>query len=487
MPRKLHLLLILFILLLPPGTTLAADLSTSILSAVPVWVTEGGDSGVEYGISVSSAGDINQDGYPDAIVGAQKFLIDSERTGAAFVFLGGPAGLSPVYHRRLSTLDAGSYFGAAVSGAGDVNGDGYPDVIVGAPHYHEVSGYEGAAYLYLGSKDGLSAVPAWSKSILAADAQFGSAVSGAGDVNRDGYADVLVGAQTFTDGQINEGAVFLFLGSAGGLAADPVWSFQSDQAAAQLGLVVTGGCDFNMDGYADAAVSAPYYDQGVTDAGMVWVFLGGPAGLSGLPVWSAAGEQADARFGSALSCSGDPDANGYPDLLVGARGHDTFQDGSLVMLDAGAAFLFYNTDGVLATTAGWQASGDQAAAGFGVSVDLMGDADEDGYADVAVGAYRYTVDQSEEGAVFVYQGGPGGAAALPCTMIAGNKGNASFGYAIAGAGDVNRDGNADLLVGAPTYKKDTNIVMGRALLYKGVVAGEAVEMHPVYLPMVILK
>lgn len=486
MARKLYFLLILLTLLLPAGASRAADASTSILALTPAWTSDGVGDGVDYGISVASAGDINQDGYPDVIVGAQKFLIDGLRTGAAFVFLGGPAGLSSVYHRRLSTLDAGSYFGGAVSGAGDVNGDGYADVIVGAPNYHEATGNEGAAYLYLGSKDGLSAVPAWSKSIPVADAQFGSAVSGAGDVNKDGYADVLVGARTFKDGQTTEGAVFLFLGSPSGLAADPVWSFQSDQPAAQLGLAVTGGCDLNLDGYADVVVSAPYYDQGEADAGMVWVFLGAPSGLSGLPVWSAAGEQADARFGSALSCAGDVDRNGYPDLLVGARGYDGVLPDSSVALDAGAAFLFYNTDGILASTAGWQVYGDQAYAGLGISASLMGDADEDGYPDVAVGAYKYTVDQSEEGAVFVYKGGPSGAAPLPCTMVAGNKSDTYFGYAIAGAGDVNRDGNADLLVGAPNYKK-ADVRVGRALLYKGVVAGEAVEMHSVYLPLVISK
>ena len=102
--------------------------------------------------AVDSAGDVDDDGFDDIIVGAQKYLVGGERSGSAFVYLGGAGGVKR-YPHKLSTPPegvTGSLFGGAVAGAGDVNGDGYDDVIVGAPNHHELLGHEGAVYVYHG-------------------------------------------------------------------------------------------------------------------------------------------------------------------------------------------------------------------------------------------------------------------------------------------------------------------------------------------------
>ena len=127
-------------------------------------------------------------------------------------------GASPVWH--VGWQEAGDYYGYSVATAGDVNGDGYSDVIVGARNYSNPQTYEGAAFLYLGSAGGLSTTPAWSYESNQIGAGFGVCVAPAGDVNNDGYDDVIIGADTYDIGQSEEGCAFVFLGSSTGLAVD---------------------------------------------------------------------------------------------------------------------------------------------------------------------------------------------------------------------------------------------------------------------------
>ena len=149
--------------------------------------------------------------------------------------------------------------GLSVAGAGDVNGDGYADVIVGA-HYDAGERDEGAAFVFLGSASGIAAgtrhrgCPAR----VGPAARLGRSVAGAGDVNGDGYADVIVGA-LYDAGETNEGAAFVFHGSASGIAdGDPVRRRRPARVGpgTRLGASVAGAGDVNGDGYADVIVGA---------------------------------------------------------------------------------------------------------------------------------------------------------------------------------------------------------------------------------------
>ena len=218
--------------------------------------------GSDYGVSVASAGDVNGDGYDDIVIGAQNYppvAGDSTKYGAAFIHLGGAGGIESLPQVTLANLEKGSWFGGAVSSAGDVNGDGFDDVIIGAPHKQSSQGYNGAAYLYLGSASGVDAVVDWSYVFAIGESEFGAAVSSAGDVNGDGFDDVLIGAPRYESSveTSNEGAVYLFFGSATGLGLAPDWSFTLGQGTAQLGSAVSGLGDINQDGYDDFIVSAP--------------------------------------------------------------------------------------------------------------------------------------------------------------------------------------------------------------------------------------
>lgn len=446
-------------------TQAAVDL---LLSSIANWVEDGQYQGADYGAAVAGAGDVNGDGYGDILVGAQKYPVDGLTCGAAMVYHGAPQGVTKPYRRLLSNGVQGSYFGCAVAPAGDVNGDGYADAAVGACHYHAVKGYDGAAYVYHGSPAGLSADPDWVRIGPAGDSEFGTALRSAGDVNGDSYADLLVGAPNFADGQSGEGAIYLFYGSASGLSTEPDWVYQSDQAAARLGQALAPLGDVNRDGYADFAVGARGYDQGKADNGAVFVFFGSSGGPGPVPDWSAYGEQSGDSFGFALDGAGDVDGNGYPDLLAGAPG---YSDGE-ILEDFGAVYLFYASAAGLSPTPAWKITGSQNYSGFADAVAGLGDANQDGFADIGVGAWRLNGDQPAEGFAFVYRGGPTGLSSAVSWSAEGDKAEAGFGFALAGAGDVNHDGRADLIVGAPLYKRDQKTVMGQAYVYHGMAIGE---------------
>src|SRR5206468_701949 len=157
--------------------------------------------------------------------------------GRAFVYMGSATGLATTPAWTAEGNQAGAAFSAPVASAGDVNGDGYSDVIVGAWLYSNGQTNEGRAYVYLGSLSGLSSTPAWIAESDQADALFGFPAATAGDVNGDGYSDVIVGATAYDHGETDEGAAFLYLGSASGLGTTPAWIGESDQVSASYGYV----------------------------------------------------------------------------------------------------------------------------------------------------------------------------------------------------------------------------------------------------------
>jgi hypothetical protein len=178
-----------------------------------------------------------------------------------------------------------------VAGAGDVNDDGYSDVIVSAPFYDAGEIDEGAAFVFLGSAAGIAdGDPSTAATQLESDqdgARLGYSVAGAGDINGDGYADVIVGANRYDAGETHEGAAFVFLGSASGIVANgnPANAdvqLESNQAWAWLGWSVAGAGDVNNDGAPDVIVGAPTYNAGQTKEGAAFVFLSEPS-LVALP------------------------------------------------------------------------------------------------------------------------------------------------------------------------------------------------------------
>jgi hypothetical protein len=213
-------LILLLLVLLFRSDLCIADID--LMRPSPCRIADGSQHSADFGSSVASAGDVNKDGYDDIIVGVPSYSNGNYSEGGAFVFLGSVAGFDdfPSWMNESNVFDA--HFGLSVASAGDVNGDGYSDVIIGAPLYSNGENFEGAAFVFLGSQLGLFG-GFWVAEGNQENSRFGYSVASAGDVNGDGYSDVIIGAQKYTNGQEQEGAAFVFLGSASGLSSEFDW------------------------------------------------------------------------------------------------------------------------------------------------------------------------------------------------------------------------------------------------------------------------
>jgi hypothetical protein len=364
----------------------------------PAWTAEGDQAVATFGYSVATAGDVNGDGYSDVIVGAPFFDNDESSEGRAYVYHGSPAGLSPVPNWIAESNQALAALGATVATAGDVNGDGFSDVVVGAPTFDNGVVNEGGAFVYLGSAGGLAATPAWTAESDQEQAQFGWCVATAGDVNGDGFSDVIVSAHAYDNGETNEGRAWVYLGSAGGLAATPAWIAESNQAGAQFGISVASAGDVNGDGFSDVVVGADGYDNGQNGEGRAWVYQGSADGLATTAAWTAESDQATAHFGWAVGASGDMNGDGYSDVIVGAYSYDT------AFTDAGRAFFYPGSAAGLAASPTWTSNGHNHNVFFGWSVGAAGDVNGDGFSDVLVGIEAFSNGQAEEGRAVLFSG-----------------------------------------------------------------------------------
>jgi hypothetical protein len=315
--------------------------SASGLSTTPDWTAESDQINAQFGACVSSAGDVNGDGYGDVIVGALYYDNGETDEGRAFVYHGSASGLSTTPDWTAESDQAGAHLGFAVSSAGDVNGDGYDDVIAGAFNYDNGEANEGGAFVYHGSALGLSATPAWTAESDQAGADFGYSVSSAGDVNGDGYGDVIVGAFLYDNGEANEGRAFVYHGSALGLSATPAWMVESDQVGANFGRFVSDAGDVNGDGYGDVIVGAFLYDNPESNEGRAYVYHGNGFGLSTTPAWTAESDQASGNFGYSVSSAGDVNGDGWSDVIVGAYGYDNGES------NEGRAYVYLGNDGTI--------------------------------------------------------------------------------------------------------------------------------------------
>jgi hypothetical protein len=287
---------------------------------------------IGFGAQVASAGDLNGDGYGDLAVGSP----DSTRVD---IFLGAPLGVVNTPARSINPTTA--TFGAALSAAGDVNGDGYGDLVIGAPNVNK-------AFVYYFTPSG-SSVSHTSDTLSPGLAGFGSAVAGVGDLNGDGSSDVVIGAPT-------AGKLSAYLGTNKGISASAAVIVTG---TAGFAAVVAGAGDVDGDGFADVVaggmgLGASVYRGGTTLFASTQA-LATPVGASG--------------FGFAVSGGGDADGDGLSDLVVGGYLSQT-------------AYVY---SGQAAGTVTARATITGATSNFG-GVLSMDDLDGDGKADILVGA-----------------------------------------------------------------------------------------------------
>jgi hypothetical protein len=413
--------------------------NTDGLSLAADWSAAGEATQNFFGNPVAPAGDVNGDGYADLVVGA---FGHNGGTGKAYVYHGSASGLHLTANWSAVGEATNHHFGFSVASAGDTNGDGYADVVVGANSY---GGGQGKVYVFHGSASGLSATAGWTAVGELFFTHFGGPVASAGDVNDDGYADVVVGAVSFDN---IKGKAYIYHGSSGGLSLTPNWTATGEAPSNYFGWSVASAGDVNGDGYADLAVGAICY---IFCTGKTYVYHGSPNGLSPNADWSAVGEATGNQFGISVASSGDVNGDGYADLAVGSPYNNN---------NTGKAYVYLGSAGGLSPTAGWSAVGEAANSVFGGSVASVGDLNGDGYADLAVGATGYNTNT---GKTYVYLGSASGLGSNAGWNAIGEATSNYFGTSAASAGDVNGDGFADLVVGASAYNGDT----GKAYVYHG--------------------
>jgi hypothetical protein len=445
------------------GRALVYHGSAGGLSLIRNWTAESDQVFAQFGYAVATAGDVNGDGFSDVIVGALAFSNGQAQEGRAFVYHGSAGGLSSVANWTAENNVADAWFGASVASAGDVNGDGYDDVIVGAPQYVELLPRQGQAIVYHGSASGLGGFN-WVTTGVQMEQRYGQSVSTAGDVNGDGFSDVIVGAHQFDNGETDEGWACVYHGSPSGLAESAAWTAEGNQIGAQFGLSVATAGDVNGDGFSDVIVGARRFDYGLGNEGRAFLYQGGSPGLSINPNWTAEGDQAQANFGQSVATAGDVNGDGYSDVIVGAWQFDGGEsnEGRALVYQGGAAGLGPNPN--------WSDESNQYNTYYGTSVATAGDVNGDGFSDVIVGAPYFDNGEADEGRAFVYQGSAAGLSFTTSWADGSNQLGGEFGTSVATAGDVNGDGFSDVVVGAPHYDNGQTDE-GRAFVYHGSAGG----------------
>ncbi len=432
------------------------------------------------GEAVSSAGDVNGDGFDDIIVGAYRSALGGSVSGGAFVIYGGETGGDIVSDALTSEQgffiqgeESGDFAGNSVSSAGDVNGDGFDDVIVGAARADN----GGRAYVIYGGATGtnidLSTLTSEQGFIIQGDSSgddAGTSVSSAGDVNGDGFDDLIVGAPSGDDGGVSAGEAYVIFGGATGAdidlgnLADQGFVIQGDAENDGAGISVSSAGDVNGDGFDDLIIGADLGDDGGSAAGEAYVIYGGATVGADIDLSTLTPEQGyiiqgdveGDRAGVSVSNAGDVNGDGFDDLIVGAFGGDAGGGNS------GQAYVIYGTAtgtnidlSTLTPEQGFIIQGEPGASA-GVAVSSAGDVNGDGFDDLILSAPFGNAPERPSGEAFVIYGSAEGTdidlAELSPTqgfIIRGINVNLVQDTAVSSAGDVNGDGFDDLIVGEP--------------------------------------
>lgn len=502
--------------------TTATSINLAQLTPAQGVIFTGLPSSGEAGPLVSSAGDVNKDGYDDILLSAPGYSGTSETstsyTGIVYLIYGKsnliglsltPASLSSTQGVSFSCIstddDAFSTYyhtGYSVSSAGDINADGYDDILIGDGGMEPNS--PGHVFLIYGNLSSnlvtinLCALePSIGISVSISSAGITCdyyndpyTVSSAGDVNGDGILDILVGdstCNTVNSAYSGPGVSYLIYGNASLAKIESSQIITYDGGVTPggyLGWSVSSAGDINKDGYDDFIMSAPDStradDDGASKIGIVFLIYGGK-NLEDLDLTylvstqgiSITGAQSGDQTGYSVSGVGDVNNDGYDDVIIGAPGYSS--SGGIVYLIYGSSSL-RNINLAFLGTAGITIIGETASQA-GYSVSNAGDLNKDNYTDIIIGAPGYS---SSKGRAYIIYGNNNltnitlnNLTVAQGILITGANEGDMAGFSVSGAGDINNDGYDDVIIGASGYyvNEDKPNENGAAYLIYGAVSG----------------
>lgn len=417
---------------------LATLASAPLASGQASFLSWTGDSANDnFAYSVRGAGDVNNDGWPDVILGAP----DNDpgginNAGSAYVRSGKDGSLI----WAVNGTQVNENLGYSVAGIGDMNHDGWADFAAGAPGWDNAVMVPdvGAVHIY----NGKTGTKFFTFGGQETGSQYGYSMDGCGDWSGDGAPDIVVGAPGYTNivaaiPHPNSGRALIISGT---VPSSILHTFNGVDDGEKFGWAVASAGDFDGDGFEDIVVGSPFSPTAVASGGKARVYSGNTKSL----LLTAQGAVAFGSVGIGVDSAGDVNNDGKDDVVVGAYGESG---------NAGTVRV-YRQGGAVS----WTKTGDAANDRLGYGVCGVGDADKDGFADFAGGAYQ----AGGNGYARVWSGDAG---SVLYTTINAPAGGEQFGSSIDGPGDVDQDGWPDLLVGDYAHNAVAGTDAGAARVY----------------------
>ncbi len=487
-----------------------AILELSDLDGTNGFTLNGIDANDDSGYSVNSAGDINGDGIDDIIIGAIGGDPNGGSSGETYIVFGNSLGFPATF--ELSSLDGSNGFvlnginaidfsGWSVSGAGDINGDGIDDIIIGAQLGDPNGGASGETCIVFGNSLGfpatfelntLDGTNGFTLNGINANDASGYSVNGAGDVNGDGIDDIIIGAYGADPNGGASGETYVVFGNTTGFPAtfelsnlDGTNGFTLNgiDSGDNSGYSVSSAGDINGDGIDDIIIGAYEADSGET-----YVVFGNTTGfpatfelsnLDGTNGFTLNGIDSEDHSGFSVSGAGDINGDGIDDVIIGAR----YADPNGPFTNSGETYIvFGNSLGFPATfelssldgTNGFTLNGINNQDFSGSSVSGAGDVNGDGIDDIIIGAYPGNANNNAGETYIIFGNSTGFSATFELSNLDGTNGftlnginaNDASGWSVSNVGDINGDGIDDIIIGAP-YAEPNGFNIGQSYIIYG--------------------